>query len=257
MKAKYSIRTFLLALCCGLLANCASSPQIVETIQYAGVQKEFRECAAQDNQLRIGAKDEQAITNQMKSCYANVVSELKDLDSGQLDSETLRANAYLLRGISQWRTGDLKGAASSASAGRSQHNMIAGSRDHLFLLLLPGQIANTKMMQAWRSADKKMDTSNHATLESHFEDAGRAIRAAERAIQASSSNGAKRYVHSEKARILRNWETMINLSLLTENEQQDAHRKAGNAFQEGKILEEIIAEAQSKAGVAAAVSFTP
>jgi hypothetical protein len=257
MNQKHLIQSFLLALYCGLLANCASSPPIVETIQFTRVQTEFKECTAQDNQLRIGAKDEKTITDQVKPRYQKVIAGLKDLENSQLNPSTLRANAYLLRGVSQWRVGDMEAAASSASKGRSERDLITGSRDHLFLILLPGQIANTRMMRAWHAADKKMGASNFPSMESHFEDAGRAIRAAEREIQASTSDGAKRYVHSEKARILRNWETMINLSLLTEDEQQAALSKAGNAFEEGKVLEDIIAEAQATAGAAAAVSFTP
>ncbi len=84
-------------------SGCYTSTLI--TLDYRDIQEDFNAAVRADNAESVQAPESSA------DSYEKVISDLTDNDfiEKRLDPK-LRANAYTILAISQWRSGDLKGA---------------------------------------------------------------------------------------------------------------------------------------------------
>lgn len=111
------------------------------TLDYRQVQSDFASAVAADNQWSVSPFG----ANASEGLYIGVESELSRENIEKLDAR-LRANAWLLRAVSEWRLGKYTEAHASAAAGlREIQPAQEGSRDHIMLSMLDGLIIDSEL----------------------------------------------------------------------------------------------------------------
>ena len=161
--------------------------------------------------------------------YAEIV---EDLDSEKIEGldPKLHANAWMILAYAQWKTGRLEDAVSSAERGSRASGLEAGTRDAVFLELLPALVVDSEIAADWEKAGRGLSAADYADYERKFRTGYGELLAAERAIQPTTSEAAKFYVAYQRWRILNNWRLVI-ASIATADGQPDftAQGDAGTA----------------------------
>jgi len=169
------------------------------TLRYRDIQAEFNDAVAEDNA---------SIQNPLftpTGGYDAVLARLTPESIGRLDAK-LRANAWMLRAYSAWRTGDLQTAKSAADEGTRiapEH-----SRDRVALLAVYGLVADTEVMTAWQAVETR-DKAAYDRIEPDLATAWRKLADAEAAIGAATPKSMESFVSYQKWRVAANWAGVI------------------------------------------------
>src|SRR5688572_18427133 len=120
------------------------------TLQYRTVQSEFETAVRADNERFASPFTEPA------SQYQAVAAQLTPDYINTLDPK-LRPNAWTLRGVSQWRAGELAQAVESSNEGLAEIErlkprapQLENGRDSIILSMLPGLVEDTRVRERFR-----------------------------------------------------------------------------------------------------------
>lgn len=140
--------------------------------------------------------------------YHQVLRSLSTAAINQLD-EKQRPGAWMMRAISEWRTGSLdKATASSASglaAGPRPH-----SREQVLLLMIPALVTDSQVLTAWKAAGMACTSAQYLSLESACLGAVKSLDAAEAVMDDSTPLSVRHFHAYHQWRIFFNWETIID-----------------------------------------------
>jgi hypothetical protein len=209
------------------------------TLEYSRVQGRFEEAVVADN------AEHNPITDVAGRLYAGVAAELTAEGIAELDPK-LRANAWLLRSFSEWRTGEFKAAISSAESGQNA-SPAAGSRDDVLLALVPALAIDASLrVERGRlkreSGSNEIDRANYDTrFKPDYETATQKVDAARKKFAAATPDSTRYYVEYQAWRIISNWRDVVTSLPVLE---------AGTALQEAKVGGKPLAEAAEAAKAA-------
>ncbi len=199
-----------LAAVLGLLLLGASCPQVLD---YRTVQSDFEQAVRADNSAGLSA-----LTGETR--YQQVIAELTDDYVAGLDPR-LRANAWMLRAVSEWRAGELGAARASAGKGlralESLSNPVALKRDELILTMVPALVVDAEAMAKWQAAGRKSSVELTDELAGSFDTALDKLEEAA-GLLGEVSESAANYYHYQRWRILRNWAQVITTIQVTKDD---------------------------------------
>ncbi len=181
-----------------LLCSC---PSTRTTLDFRSVQTKFNAASSADNIAPEGG-------GTGSSAYKEVASALTDSYIKALASE-LRATAWMMRGVSEWRLGQLQQANTSSvnglGIGPKPH-----TRDDIMLTMLPGLVIDSDIVSQWKAAGKVYNSTQYAEVERQYVTAFKRLDAAQNAFGAATDASVKNYHAYHKWRMLYNWQTIIN-----------------------------------------------
>ncbi|HEV7732109.1 MAG TPA: hypothetical protein VGR62_08100 [Candidatus Binatia bacterium] len=176
--------------------GCAS------TFQYRAVQSNFMEAAHLDNLATVDPLSESTA----EASYASIVTELTPEKIAGLDPK-LRGNAWVIRGYSQWRSGQYAGAVTSAESGLATDAL--GPRDRVLLTLLPALAVDSEVKVAWAAKLPSLTEADYAPLGKDFATAYRQVTKARGLYDQSTAPSTKYYVAYQEWRLVNDWQIVI------------------------------------------------
>jgi hypothetical protein len=185
-----------------LVALLALATPACSTFQYRQVQSDFEEAVLAENaQLN-------PVIDRSEELYREVAGTLTAERIAELDPK-LRANAWMVRSFSEWRSGQLTKARDSAKAGL-EAKPVANSRDDVLLHLIPALVIDSEVMDAWVNSGRQTDPVEYET--SQEGDFGTAIEKVDEAkgrIGPATPPSTAYYVEYQRWRLLQNWREVI------------------------------------------------
>lgn len=205
-----------------------------ETLDYRAVQAQFEVAAQADNNLSPSVFTEGSVFTDPG--YQPVLDQLTDEFIAGLDSD-LRANAWLLRGISEWRSMELTDALESANRGL-ESNPQEGSRDHVLLELLPALLFDSEIAIEVRNLNNGLSLDAYAQVKTKYESAFAKVEDAMDAFGPGTPASTQFYVHYHRWRMLQNWQQII-VDLDANGQQRAAQmREAASIFESATLDDE-------------------
>ena len=194
------------------------------TIQYREVQSDF-ERAVQAETARAESP--------FIDWYQGVAGTLTDPFIAKLD-EKLRPNAWMLRGMAEWRSGSYSNANVSAARGTQEIERqqakapnLASSRDGIVLTMLPGLVQDAQLRDRLQTLGTNWLAP--ASYEKNFLTQFKAVltqfREAKQQFGAPTPAAVKHYWNFQVWRALENWN--ITLGKLLPGEEATAQAYAG------------------------------
>ena len=174
------------------------------TIQYREVQSDFERAVQAET-----ARDESPFVN----WYLGVADTLTADYIGNLD-EKLRPNAWMLRGISEWRSGSYSNAYDSAANGmqeidrqKSTTPKLESSRDGIVLTMLPGLVQDSQLRDRLHAlgANDLPASSYETNFVPQFKAVLRQLGEAKQKFAAPTPTAVKTYWDYQVWRVLQNW----------------------------------------------------
>lgn len=185
----------LLALGFGLvLAGC-------RVLDYRQVQRDFQAAVVADNSGQTFGVGHDLVLERLTPEY---IARLEP---------RLRPNAWMLRAISSWRTGEYTNATESAQAGLhalnglTNHPNFKGSRDHLILTMVPALVADSRNARIGTNA---LTPATYTPIASAYQTAFGHLDEAAQQISPSTPPDALAYLYYQRWRLLQNWLGVIN-----------------------------------------------
>lgn len=189
-----------------LLSGCG-------TLQYRSLQSDFNEAVVADNGWSVSPFGQ----NVAESLYTAVREELSDKYIDDLDAR-LQPNAWMLRAVCAWRTGQYMDAHSAATKGTAALNSEQlGSRDHVMLGMLDGMIVDAELRETYLALpvhgpkDRTLDQAAYqGVFEAAFATALSSLDASQTLLGKSTPPDVVWYYHSQRWRLLQNWRVVVN-----------------------------------------------
>lgn len=178
-----------------------------ETLTYRSIQRDFNEAVLLDNTTAVDPFGE----GQSALMYQEIAAKLTREQIERLD-ERLHANAWLLKAVAEWRSGQQQAAIASAESGLRAKGLQPHSRDHLLLTLLPALAVDSEMKEKW-IAKGRVTTVQEYTAEDGYKRDFQTVFAyfdrAERTLGPGTPGSAIWYLHYQKWRVLNDWRLLI------------------------------------------------
>lgn len=202
-------RWTLLSLACLSLSGCG----LFRTVEHRSLQDEFSAAVRADNNPNHAAFT-------YENPYQPVLDRLTDEKLRDLAPKLL-PNAYMMRAVAAWRTGDLALARSSASAGLNpelEHPAAQGTREDVLLHLLPALVYDSEATRAWIAAGRALTHDGYfgagqqseAGVDDSFAAAFESLQdAIGRFDDEVTPEGVRDYCNYQAWRILLNWEEVL------------------------------------------------
>lgn len=207
----------LLAFALAVAAGCS-------TLQYRTVQNRFEDTVRADNE-RFAMPFTDA-----GSGYQAVANELTPAYIARLDPK-LRPNAWTLRAVSQWRSGESTEAVATSLEGlaeinrlKSQAPQIENSRDSIILTMLPGLVEDSRLRQRFSQGGTNDVANHYDEYASKFHTALRALTEAREKTAPATPLEVIYYWDYQCWRVLENWLYLIGQLPL--DAQADANGQA-------------------------------
>jgi hypothetical protein len=143
--------------------------------------------------------------------HARVLERLTPEYIGTLDP-TVRPNAWMLRSISAWQLESNDVALAASRRGLGEPTLVAGSRDHVILEMIPALVIDSDLYRRWINAGKTLTASEYtSTYETTgFVQAWRQLSGpARNAISAATPDEVIFYFHFQRWRLIMNWAAVI------------------------------------------------
>lgn len=231
------LRPLLLLILPLLLSSCdtltGSKPDATSLTDYQKVTAKYEAAVKADN-LDGGGSGSSG------TAYREVASTLTDPFIQGLPDAKLKPLAWMMRGVSEWCLKDYKPAQSSAQNGLSA-DPVAGSHNHLMLLMLPAFIADSEAVRDSKAAGSTFSFTDYPKTAKSYQDAMDDLAKAEAAFGPNTSNDSKRFFYLHKKRLLLNWDGIISAMNATREEKKQARTAAGAHLGVGALFEAIIA----------------
>jgi hypothetical protein len=187
---------FLRGMFLGLLA-CAVSCQ---TLRYRDVQHDFEQAVRNENE---GSE------SPFVDWYGNVLNQLAPDAIAALDPR-LRPNAWMLRAVSAWRSGEFELARASAKAGLREPDLRPHSRDDVILKMIDALVIDSELLLRFREAGRQVQADGYSEYEKDFKTALMSLDQAGNSIREPTPAGVRHYWQFHRWRILQNWGQVIN-----------------------------------------------
>jgi len=172
------------------------------TLGYREVQARFEEAVLADNDQL------DPIIDRSEALYREVAASLSADEIEGLD-EDLRANAWMIRSYSEWRSGQFAEARVSAAQGIAA-DPVEHSRDDVLLHLIPALVIDSEIMRDWLAADGRTDPDQYAgSQENDFSTALEKVAESRSRVGVSTPPSTTYYVEFQRWRILQNWRQVI------------------------------------------------
>jgi len=185
--------------CLSLLLPACSD--IAPSASFPGIRTQFER--AFDTDLLFSGRLSAA-----PSGYQAVLGSLSNDGIAKLEPAQ-RPTAWMMRAISEWRTGQYASARASATSGLAA-KPDAHSREQVLLSMIPALVTDSEILTAWKAAGMAYTPEQYAPVQTTYLQAMPALDAAEAAIdKASTPEATRSYYAYQKWRILFNWETLI------------------------------------------------
>jgi len=186
-----------------LMLALALAVSSCRTLQYREVQSDF-ERAVQAETARAESP--------FVDWYQGVASTLTEDYIGKLD-EKLQPNAWMLRGMAEWRSENYSNANSSAAKGSREIERqgatspnLSSSRDGILLTLLPGLVQDSQLRDRLQTAGTNFTGSGYETnFLPQFKAVLRQFGEAKKDFAAPTPSAVKHYWHYHLWRVLQNW----------------------------------------------------
>lgn len=176
-----------------LLTSC-------QTLDYRQIQNQFNQAVQADN---TGIP--------FTSQHAEVLESLTPEYISKLEPK-LRPNAWMLRSVSAWRMGSNELARTTSRLGLKEPTLVAGSRDHVVLEMIPALVIDSDLNRRWSEAGRVLTGSEYAaTYETTgFAQAWRQMSGpAKNAITKATPDEVVAYFHYQRWRLIVNWAAVI------------------------------------------------
>lgn len=175
------------------------------TFDYRGIQRDFTAAVAADNTGSVNPLAAAAT----EGGYALIVEELTEGRIEGLDPR-LRANAWMLRAVSEWRTGLFDEARASANRGLNEAALRPGSRDQVILTMIPGLVVDSELRERFVVGERPVDPVTYDdTYHQGFTVALAAFDEALTAMGDATPQDIRYYFAYQKWRIVQNWRQVI------------------------------------------------
>lgn len=181
--------------CLLLLSSCFTTRNFID------VQKRFDAAFHSDAPSAGG-------NSSAPSGYKDVAGVLTAEYINKLDPK-LQANAWMMRGISEWRINNLSAATESAKQGLNA-NPARHTRDHILLTMLPGLVIDAEVVGKWKAANKAYNAADYPAVDASYVHAFNILKETENSFGEATEQDIKSYVAYQKWRLLFNWQTIIN-----------------------------------------------
>lgn len=172
--------------------------------------------------------------------YTQVVTTITPAFIVGLPDDKLRPTAWMMRGISEWRTGGFKPALRSASDGLSAQPE-TGNRDHILLLMLPALVTDSELVRDWQAAGQSYTPDAYAQVESGYKSAMTTLASAESAFSSVTSDDIKKLFYLHKKRLLLNWDKIIRTMAADAETKKQAKAVAGSHLGVSTLFDAVIA----------------
>ncbi|OYW74388.1 MAG: hypothetical protein B7Z37_17980 [Verrucomicrobia bacterium 12-59-8] len=190
-------RHFLPCFACLLLAACS---EISPTADFRRVQAEFEQTFHSDRLYSGRVSD-------APSGYQTVIRSLSTAGIAKLETGQ-RATAWMMRAVSEWRTGQFSSANACAASGLAA-DPPAHSREKVLLTLIPALVIDAEVVSAWKAASMAYTVEQYGAVESSYLNALRSLDSAQAVIDSSTPESVRNYFAYQKWRMLFNWETIL------------------------------------------------
>src|SRR5262245_31333358 len=194
----FATLSFIALAVAGLTAGCAVPTTFAApatTFQYRALQNQFIEAARADNQAAVDPLS----ASTADAAYASIAAELTPERIAELDPK-LRANAWVIRSYSLWRSGRYKDAITSADIGLKTEGL--GPRDRVLLELLPALAVDSEAKDLWTAKNRTLTAADYAPFKEAFTQAYFQLSKVETLIDANSAPKPTYYVAYHRWRIL-------------------------------------------------------
>jgi len=207
------------------------------TLEYRQVQRDFQAAVQADNTGQpFGNGHEQVVTT-LTPEYIN-----------RLDPR-LRPNAWMLRAVSAWRSGNYSNANDSAEQGLNAAKLpanatfFAGSRDDVLLHIIPALVADSEQTRRLARTNAPLSATDYQPFERAYKTVLGQMDDAAGRFNTNTSEDVLAYYYYQRWRLLQHWTAAI--SQMTDGEAiSNAFSQAKAAI--GKSLEDAIKEARDK-----------
>jgi len=188
---------FLLCFACLLLAACS---EISPALDFRRVQTEFDQAFHTDRLYtgRISAAP---------SGYQSVISSLSQAGIAKLEPKQ-RPTAWMMRAVSEWRTGQFSNANTSSASGLAAAPQ-PHSREKILLTMVPALVLDSEIITAWKAAGMAYTAEQYAAVESAYLKALQSLDAAQAGIDKTTPESVQYFYSYHKWRMLFNWETIV------------------------------------------------
>ena len=182
---------------CLLLAACS---EISPTLDFRRVQTEFDQAFHTDRLYtgRISAAP---------SGYQAVISSLSPAGIAKLEPSQ-RPTAWMMRAVSEWRTGLFANAIASSASGLAA-SPPPHSREKVLLTMVPALVTDAEIITAWKAAGMAYTAGQYAAVESSYYKALQSLDAAQAVIDKTTPEAVRNFYAYHKWRMLFNWETIV------------------------------------------------
>jgi len=154
--------------------------------------------------------------------------------------DRLKPNAWMMRGVSEWRTNALKPAISSAGNGLSAGPQV-GSRDHILLLMLPALVTDSEIVGSWQAAGQALTPEAYPKVADDYQTALSKLAQAEAAFGPATGDDTKKMFYLHKKRLLLNWDKVIRTLSTDAEAKKQAKADAGSHLGVPTLFDAVIA----------------
>jgi hypothetical protein len=194
MRSLYSL------LCRGMILGLLACAIGCQTLQYREVQRDFEQAVRAD----IEGSESPFI-----DWYGSVLDQLTPDAIAALDPR-LRPNAWMLRAVSAWRSGQFGLSRASARDGLNDANLRPHSRDEVILRMIDALVIDSELFERFRQAGSSVNPEDYPAYESDFKTALMVLEEARNRIQEPTPVSVRHYWHYQRWRILQNWSQVIS-----------------------------------------------
>jgi hypothetical protein len=230
-------RFWVLAVIIILVSGCAS------TINYKNIQEDFNKAVQADNIQSYDPQMLGTLTTTYQQNYEDIIQRLNDPYIQSIDPR-LKMNAHTMKAISQWRTGKLDEARQTVALAQAQSEAVAGPRDKMVLLILPGLIADQELTKKFRLVRKLSGEDYQKYYEKEYYKAVSSLKEAIKQIPVELPENMVNYVHYQRWRVLTNWKIVI-ASIVGLNQRKVAIDRAADLLKTTSLDDEITKEKDS------------
>lgn len=223
------------------LTGCAQVTGVRQAFELRDVHDLFARAVQADNTATI----DPFLGGHSEALYREVAQTLSDTRIAELDPR-LQPNAWLLRAVAAWRTGDQAGAVAAATHGLAAPGLVPQSRDQILLALIPALAIDAELRHrlAQRTSAPSFDEYSNPTGDRiDFETAVTHLTAAEALIGPATPAAVIHYVAYQRWRVLNNWRYTIN-RLDQRAARQNAHVAAAAFLHTDNLQTAITAAAE-------------
>lgn len=220
------LRPLILCLTLALAAGC-------RTIAFRDIQRDFQDAVRADN-----------AGDPFSDGHESVVATLTPEYISALDAR-LRPNAWMLRAVSAWRSGQYRMANESAERGRRDPGLVSGSRDDVILNLVPALAIDGEQTARLSRAPAALSGADYRNYETAYKLALQQISEARNRFNEKTPEDVAAYFYYQRWRLLQHWTAAINR---LDPREPDAIVAATEQARRilGKPLDEAVIESRDK-----------